>query len=90
MGKGCRSRARGRAAPAPRPAGRAVIAVPLARLVDLGGSTIWAPALVHAVVQGTLKLVEVEGVPALPLAWMAASASLPFLALAVRGPPAGA
>jgi membrane protease YdiL (CAAX protease family) len=64
----------------------AVIAVPLARLFELGGGTIWAPALVHAVVQGTLKLVEVEGVPALPLAWMAASATIPFLAFAARGP----
>lgn len=50
----------------------AVLAVPLAWLYELSGSTVWAPALLHFVVQGTVKVVDVSG-PAgtqLPLFWM--------------------
>lgn len=35
-----------------------VLSFPLARLYDLGGGTIWAPALLHWVVQGAIKVVE--------------------------------
>ena len=62
-----------------------VISFPLAYLFELGGKTIWAPALVHFTVQGALKVVVVSGESAasLPLVWMAASAVLPFLVFLV-------
>lgn len=65
----------------------AVISLPMARLYELGGNTIWAPAILHFVVQGAIKIIPVEGVPTLPLIWMAASALLPFLVFALRAPP---
>ena len=34
-----------------------IVAFPLARLYELGGATIWAPALLHFVIQGTVKIV---------------------------------
>lgn len=63
-----------------------VISIPLARLFDLGGSTIWAPALLHAVVQGTVKIVTVPAAAgsSFPIAWMMASAAIPMLVLAVK------
>jgi len=63
----------------------AVLSAPLAYLFELGGGTVWAPALVHFVVQGAIKLVTPEGSTALlPLVWMAASAVLPCLVFLVR------
>lgn len=63
----------------------ALIALPLARLFDLGGRTIWAPAILHAVVQGVVKVIDVEEPsPMFPLVWMAASATIPFLVFAWR------
>ena len=63
----------------------AVISFPLARLFDLGGRTIWAPAILHAVVQGVVKVIDLdEPSPTFPLVWMAASAVLPFLVFAWR------
>lgn len=59
-----------------------VLSFPLARLYDLSGGTIWAPALAHAVVQGAIKLLVIED-PAFPLVWMAACAILPWLVFAV-------
>jgi membrane protease YdiL (CAAX protease family) len=58
-----------------------VISFPLAYLFDLGGGTIWAPALVHFVVQGAIKIVVVspEQAATLPLVWIAASAVVPFV-----------
>jgi len=58
-----------------------VLSFPLARLFDLGGFTIWPPAIIHFVVQGTVKIVEVSGPgsPAFPLVWIAASAVIPML-----------
>jgi membrane protease YdiL (CAAX protease family) len=58
------------------------LSFPLAQLYELGGRTIWPAALVHAVVQGTIKILDVPGhVGAwFPIAWMAASALLPLLA----------
>jgi hypothetical protein len=61
----------------------AVLSFPLAYLFELGGRTIWAPAIVHFVVQGAIKLITVPG-PAetmLPVVWMAAAAILPFAVL---------
>lgn len=61
-----------------------LISVPLAYLFELGGGTVWAPALLHFVVQGAIKVVTVEGAGTLlPLAWMAASAVVPWLVFLV-------
>lgn len=59
------------------------IAVPLAHLFELGGHTVWAPALLHTVIQGTLKVIVIpeESMTRVALAWMLASALVPFLAL---------
>ncbi len=66
----------------------ALLSVPLAWLFELGGGTIWAPALVHFVVQGAIKLVSVQGAETLlPLVWMAASATLPWLVFLLPRPP---
>ncbi len=57
-----------------------IVSFPLAWLFDLGGDTIWAPAIVHFVIQGAIKVITIppgEG-EALPLVWMAAGAILPF------------
>ena len=64
------------------------ISFPMAHLYELGGATIWPPALLHFVVQGTIKVVVVEGAmaPAFPLVWMAASAIFPMLALLIPRP----
>lgn len=62
-----------------------VISFPLARLFDLGGSSIWPPALVHAVVQGSVKVVAVpESGAWFAIVWMAASAVLPMLVFLIR------
>jgi len=57
-----------------------VIAFPMAHLFELGGHTIWPPALLHFVVQGTLKVVDLsgEGAASFPLVWIAASAVIPL------------
>jgi membrane protease YdiL (CAAX protease family) len=67
-----------------------VLSFPLAHLFELGGGTIWAPALVHFVVQGALKVggVSAASPVALPLVWMAASATIPWLAFLVPRRPA--
>jgi membrane protease YdiL (CAAX protease family) len=59
-----------------------VVSFPLAHLFELGGGTIWAPALVHFVIQGAIKVATVPGPEGalLPLVWMAASALLTFAA----------
>jgi hypothetical protein len=57
-----------------------IISFPLARLFELGGDTIWPPALLHFVIQGTVKvLVLPSGAESFALAWMAASAAIPLL-----------
>jgi membrane protease YdiL (CAAX protease family) len=60
----------------------AALSFPLARLYELGGRTIWAPALLHAVIQGAIKLVVVEDERAatLGLGWMAVCLVVPWLA----------
>ena len=62
----------------------AALSAPLAYLFELGGRTVWAPALVHCVVQGAIKIITPEHPDArLPLAWMAASAVVPYLVFLV-------
>lgn len=63
----------------------ATLSFPFAYLYELGGGTIWAPALIHFIVQGALKVVVASGpsAPLLPLVWMAAAATIPFLVFLV-------
>ena len=64
-----------------------VISFPLAHLFELGGNTIWAPALLHFVVQATVKvLVFSNGADSFALLWMAASAAIPMLVFAAKAP----
>ena len=57
-----------------------IISFPLARLYELGGNTIWAPALLHFVVQGAIKVVNLaEGAESFAIGWMIASAVVPLL-----------
>lgn len=60
----------------------AVMSFPLARLYEVGGRTIWAPAVVHFVVQGAIKSIAAEPPPTLPMAlpWMAVCMVVPWLA----------
>ena len=69
----------------------AVMSFPLAHLFEVGGNTIWPPAILHFVAQGAIKMVEVEGVGGMPLpvVWMIACAVLPFLAFLVAIPSRG-
>ena len=69
-----------------------LMSFPLARLRDLGGGTIWAPALLHFVAQGGVKLAVVpeRAQATIGIAWMAVCAVLPWAAFAVkerRSPP---
>jgi hypothetical protein len=75
----------------------AAMSFPLAHLFELGGNTIWPPALLHFVAQGAIKVVEVDGArgSSLPVVWMIACSIVPFLAFLVvvpsrvsRGPDA--
>jgi membrane protease YdiL (CAAX protease family) len=58
-----------------------VMSFPLAHLFELGGSTIWPSALLHFVVQATVKILVVSGdaATAFPFVWMMACAVLPLL-----------
>lgn len=62
-----------------------VVSFPFAHLFELGGGTIWAPALAHFVIQGAIKVATVPGPEGalLPLVWMASSAVLTFAAFLV-------
>ncbi len=61
------------------------ITFPLAYLFEMGGDTIWAPAILHFVVQGAIKVITVsdDGSSLFPLIWMAACLVFPFLAFLV-------
>jgi membrane protease YdiL (CAAX protease family) len=65
-----------------------LLSFPLARLFELGGWTIWPPALVHFAVQGFVKIIDVTGdaASAFPLVWMAASAVIPLLVFLIPSP----
>ncbi len=66
-----------------------IVAFPLARLYELGGATIWAPALLHFVIQGTVKVVVFPEATSLRFAvlWMAISAVVPMLVFVMRQSP---
>jgi membrane protease YdiL (CAAX protease family) len=61
----------------------AIIGFPLAHLFELGGSSIWPPALLHFTVQGAIKILEMPGDTLLPILWMAVSATMPWLTFLV-------
>jgi hypothetical protein len=57
----------------------AIVTVPLAFAYELGGRTIWAPAVLHFAIQGIVKVVLVErSAVTFAFVWIAASAVLPF------------
>ena len=58
---------------------------PLARLFEIGGNSIWPPAILHFAIQAPIKLVVTPetGFGTMALAWMAVSALLPWLVFAV-------
>lgn len=66
----------------------AIVSFPLAYLFELCGNTIWAPALVHFVIQAAIKVLVVPGEVGqlLPLVWIGASAALPWLAFLIPRP----
>lgn len=55
-----------------------LLSFPFAYLYELGGGTIWAPAIAHAVIQGAIKLIVIDD-PVFPIVWMGAS----FVAMAL-------
>jgi len=66
----------------------AATSVSLARLFESGGWTIWPPAVLHFVVQGTVKVLALDELPpSFPVLWMMASAVLPLLVLLDDGTP---
>jgi membrane protease YdiL (CAAX protease family) len=65
-----------------------VVSFPLTHLFELGGRTIWAPALLHFFIQSPIKIVDMSGPTAAvyPLVWMAACALIPWLVFLYRVP----
>jgi membrane protease YdiL (CAAX protease family) len=63
-----------------------VVSFPLAHLFELGGRTVWAPALLHFSIQSPIKIVEMSGPAAAtyPLVWMGACAVIPWLVFLAR------
>lgn len=61
-----------------------LLSFPFARLFELDGS-IWAPAILHFVVQGTIKILIVSGESAnlFPIFWMAVCAVIPWIVFVV-------
>lgn len=53
---------------------------PLSKLFEIGGDTMWAPAIVHFVAQGAVKVIVVSGERAwmFPFFWISASALIPL------------
>jgi membrane protease YdiL (CAAX protease family) len=61
------------------------VSFPLAWLFDIGGGSIWPPAIVHAVVQGSIKLVDAgDQFLHLAVGWMTVSAIVPWVVFALR------
>ena len=63
-----------------------VMSFPLSRLYELGAQTIWAPAIVHFVTQGAVKVVVVSGKSAslFPFFWMTICALVPLSVFAIE------
>jgi membrane protease YdiL (CAAX protease family) len=62
------------------------LSFPLARLFERSGNSIWPPAIVHTVVQGSIKLIDPDpnSFLALAIAWMLLSAAVPWLFFLLR------
>ena len=61
------------------------ISFPLAWLFEISEGSIWPPALIHAVIQGTIKLVDAgEAFPVLAIGWIGLSAALPWALFLLR------
>lgn len=61
------------------------ISFPLAWLFERGGNTVWAPAVVHFVVQGSIKVVETaDAFAPLVAAWIVLAAVLPWAVFLMR------
>lgn len=62
------------------------LSFPLAWLFERAGGSLWPGAIVHAVVQGSIKLVQTDenAFPILALVWMMLSALAPWLFLLLR------
>ena len=65
-----------------------IISFPMAHLFELGRNKIWVPAMIHFVIQGSIRLFDLpeQLLLQVALAWMALCASVPWLAFAVRRP----
>lgn len=62
-----------------------ILSFPLAYLFELGGDTVWAPALLHFVIQAVPKVLQAEpDAASFALVWMVASAIVPFVVFAQR------
>ncbi|MGE3466502.1 MAG: lysostaphin resistance A-like protein [Pyrinomonadaceae bacterium] len=61
------------------------VTFPLACLFELGGRTIWPPAILHFVIQGAIKVISVsgEGTNSFPLIWISACLIGPFFVFIV-------
>ena len=64
-----------------------IMSFPLARLFEFGGNTIWAPAILHFVVQGTVKVLVASGESAqsFQLFWITVCAVIPLLVFLLPG-----
>lgn len=62
------------------------ISFPLAWLFERSGNSVWLPALLHAAIQGLIKVVETapDAFPLLAMGWMALAALLPWTLFALR------
>lgn len=67
-----------------------VLSFPLAALFEWGRNSIAGPALVHFVIQGSIKVLDLppERMMPMALAWMAACATVPWLVFALWRPGA--
>jgi len=67
-----------------------LIAFPLSWLFERSGNSVWPPALIHFVVQGAIKLVEVpdDGMATMAVLWIALSAVAPWALFPVLRPDA--
>ena len=64
----------------------ATTSIPLSHLYELGGRTIWPPALLHFTIQSVPKILVTGDSDhwTFPLTWMAVSGTLPLLVLLIR------
>jgi hypothetical protein len=66
-----------------------VLSFPFAWLFELGGRTLWGPAILHFVIQGAVKVIVV-GDERFAMFWMAGCLLIPLLSFLVRPQSGGA